>query len=135
MIGPGLTFDPRAQGCAESSRDISKLRMLLALNHGCGCIDMYTDDGELSCPHCRVDFKRDAVVVIEEKFAALAAARMKEFAESPEGKEWIAQNHETISDGFGSTFPAWCSACKTKSMRIVRPGDVWCENCDSEVRS
>ncbi len=109
---------------------ISKLRTLLAINHGCGCIDMYMDDGELSCPTCRVDFKRDPVAMIEEKFAALAQQRMKEFAESEEGIQWVAQQ-DRISDGFGSEWSAWCRKCKTKTMHVVRPGEARCDKCDN----
>ncbi len=77
------------RGRTEGEQDISKLRMLLAINHGCGASRMYTDDGELQCSICRVDFLRDPVEMIEEKFSDLAAKRMKEFAESDEGKQWI----------------------------------------------
>ena len=58
-----------------------KLRELLWLRHGCG--GLYGDDGEMQCGRCILDFKRDPVEVIEERWrsageravrAALAAA-------------------------------------------------------------
>ena len=36
---------------------------------------------------------------------------------------------ETIEDGFGSTWSAWCPTCKRKSMCVVRPGKVQCNYC------
>lgn len=114
--------------------EISKLRMLLAINHGCGCVQMYVDDGELQCPICHVDFKRDPVAMIQEKFNALAEKRMKEFAQSSEGRQWTSQQDrakDQISDGFGSTWSAWCRKCNTKTMHVVRPGEARCDKCDN----
>jgi hypothetical protein len=34
-----------------------------------------------------------------------------------------------IDDGFGSEWSAWCPECGKKSMSIVRPGKVQCNNC------
>ena len=36
---------------------------------------------------------------------------------------------EAISDGFGSVWSAYCPKCKEKSMSVVRPGKVQCDNC------
>lgn len=36
---------------------------------------------------------------------------------------------ETISDGFGNTWSAFCLTCKKKTMQIVRPGKVQCSRC------
>ena len=35
----------------------------------------------------------------------------------------------TIEDGFGSCWSAWCPECGKKSMSVVRPGKVQCNNC------
>jgi len=49
--------------------------------------------------------------------------------------EWIEQhkyekdNTETIEDGFGSTWGAWCPECHKKTMVVVRPGKVQCNHC------
>lgn len=37
---------------------------------------------------------------------------------------------DTIEDGFGSEWSAWCPKCGEKSMEVVRPGKVQCGNCD-----
>lgn len=118
-------------GYAAGAKDSSRLRYLLALHHGCDLVKMYVDDGELQCPTCGVDFKRDPVAMIEEKFERLGVARMAEFAESDEGKKWIEmkKSGEIISDGFGSSWSAYCSRCKKKSMVIIRPGDAACSSC------
>jgi len=36
---------------------------------------------------------------------------------------------DTIEDGFGSEWSAWCPMCKKKTMEIVRPGMVQCSEC------
>lgn len=36
---------------------------------------------------------------------------------------------ETISDGFGSSWSAYCPTCGRKSMHIIRPGKVQCAHC------
>ena len=35
---------------------------------------------------------------------------------------------ETISDGFGSVWGAYCPTCGEKSMSVVRPGKVQCDS-------
>ena len=39
------------------------------------------------------------------------------------------RDDDTISDGFGSAWSAWCPSCGEKTMEIVRPGKVQCGNC------
>ena len=36
---------------------------------------------------------------------------------------------DIIEDGFGMVCSAWCSECGQKSMAIIRPGKVQCNNC------
>lgn len=40
------------------------------------------------------------------------------------------RSDETIEDGFGSTWSAWCPKCGKKTMSVVRPGKVQCDNCN-----
>jgi len=37
--------------------------------------------------------------------------------------------HNTITDGYGSTWSKQCPICKQLSMEIVRPGKAQCNNC------
>jgi hypothetical protein len=39
-------------------------------------------------------------------------------------------NKDYISDGWGSTWSAWCPICKQRTMIIVRPGKCQCDNCE-----
>lgn len=36
---------------------------------------------------------------------------------------------DSISDGFGGFWSAWCRECGKKSMHVVRPGKVQCSFC------
>lgn len=36
---------------------------------------------------------------------------------------------DAISDGFGSTWSAYCPRCGEKTMQIVRPGQAECSEC------
>ena len=38
-------------------------------------------------------------------------------------------DNDTIGDGFGSEWSAWCPMCGEKSMEVVRPGKAQCGNC------
>lgn len=42
---------------------------------------------------------------------------------------YTSPGNETIEDGFGSEWSAYCPTCKRKSMQIVRPGKVQCTYC------
>ena len=51
----------------ESTKEENiKLRRLLWLNHGCGLVMLYHDDGEMQCHSCQIDFKRDSIEVIKK---------------------------------------------------------------------
>jgi len=39
------------------------------------------------------------------------------------------KDNETIEDGFGSVWSAWCPECGKKTMSVVRPGKVQCNHC------
>ncbi len=45
-----------------------KLRTLLWINHGCDFAALYGDDGEMQCHRCMIDFKRDSIELMEEKW-------------------------------------------------------------------
>ena len=40
-----------------------------------------------------------------------------------------AKDGDTIEDGFGGCWSAWCSFCGKKSVEIVRPGKAQCPDC------
>jgi len=52
--------------------DIQILRKLLWLKHGCSSAFLYGDDGEMQCSRCVIDFKRDSISSIEDKFNHIA---------------------------------------------------------------
>ena len=43
--------------------------------------------------------------------------------------DFLPLDDETVSDGFGSTWSAWCPMCGRKSIHVVRPGKCQCEYC------
>lgn len=45
-----------------------ELRKIWWMNHGCPISALYGDDGELQCSFCLVDFKRETVSEIQDKF-------------------------------------------------------------------
>jgi len=38
-------------------------------------------------------------------------------------------DEDTIEDGFGSAWSAWCPKCGLRTMCVVRPGKVQCNYC------
>jgi len=52
-------------------KENKKLRELLWLNHGCPIGMLYGDDGEMQCNKCMIDFKRDSIEDIINKFAKM----------------------------------------------------------------
>ena len=53
-------------------------------------------------------------------------------------KEWqplnkvvneLGDDEETIEDGFGNAWSAYCPDCGQKTVSVVRPGKVQCSNC------
>ena len=73
-------------------------------NDGNGLKSLYWESGE------HIDFAIESLKEIESK----------EFREPIE---------DTINDGFGNVWSAWCHNCKQKTMEIVRPGKVQCSEC------
>lgn len=39
------------------------------------------------------------------------------------------KDDDTLEDGFGSVWSAWCPVCHNKSISVVRPGKVQCDEC------
>ena len=69
--------------------------------------------------------KEDKVVVFTDgKLYTTTIKMFDEFFEYP--KEEL---DEEISEGLGSVWSAYCPKCKEKSMSVVRPGKVQCDNC------
>lgn len=52
------------------------LRKLLWLRHGCDGVMLYGDDGEMQCNHCGIDFKRDSVASIDERWQRVSADKL-----------------------------------------------------------
>ena len=42
---------------------------------------------------------------------------------------FVPLDNDTIEDGFGSEWGAWCIMCGHKAMQVVRPGKCQCGNC------
>ena len=45
-------------------------------------------------------------------------------------EEAAEKESDIIEDGFGNVWSAWCPECGQKTMCIVRPGKVQCNNCE-----
>lgn len=52
------------------------LRELLWLRHG--CMGLYGDDGEMQCNSCIIDFKRDSVLKIKDRFEEMGRKAVKD---------------------------------------------------------
>lgn len=49
---------------------------------------------------------------------------------NPAGEELFKpQDDDTIGDGFGSEWSAWCPMCGQKSMQVLKPGKAQCDYC------
>ena len=53
------------------------LRELLWLRHG--CMGLYGDDGEMQCNSCIIDFKRDSVLKIKDRFEEMGREFLEEY--------------------------------------------------------
>jgi hypothetical protein len=49
----------------------------------------------------------------------------------PYKKRVKINNPNIVSDGFGSECSIICPKCGYPTMRVVRPGDIRCANCDN----
>jgi len=73
------TEEPHCLGSTEApcyTKDSDILRSLLWLNHGHA--GLYGADGEMQCPQCALDFKRDSVERICEVFVLRGMKLMEE---------------------------------------------------------
>ena len=69
-------FDNGECGCvilSQSERELT-LRRMLWLSHGCH--GLYGDDGEMQCPECRLDFRRDPVETIDRRITERGMRRL-----------------------------------------------------------
>ena len=60
----------------EVSDDELKLREMLWLKHGCAVGILYGDDGEMQCSHCMIDFRRDTVQQLQDRFNYLGMEQL-----------------------------------------------------------
>jgi hypothetical protein len=74
--------------CNTLTKDQLILRRLVACNHGCPP-GLYTDDGEMNCPHCKTDFLRASVSEIE---AAVMHNGAKRLLDTKSGDIWKIEN-------------------------------------------
>ena len=65
-------------------KENKELRELLWLRHGCSFFQLYGDDGEMQCFKCMIDFKRDSVEEISQKFTKLGFDILIKHAENLE---------------------------------------------------
>jgi hypothetical protein len=73
----------RTQLQADAERlqaENERLRYLLWLHHG--HMGLYGDDGEMQCPHCRLDFKRNPIAALESAFERQAIERAAKWSKS-----------------------------------------------------
>lgn len=63
----------------EANKD---LRKLLWLRHGCNITSLYSDDSEMQCNKCLIDFKRDTPESIKKRFTQLGLDKAKKEIEN-----------------------------------------------------
>jgi len=66
-----------------ADNDEHELRQLLWLHHGCDVSKLYGDDGEMKCPVCMIDFKRDSVADIQAVWTKRGMDALKAVAGIP----------------------------------------------------
>ncbi len=69
---PGWKMNYRGD---KMKKDELKLRELLWIRHGCQIDASYSDDGEMQCGNCCIDFKRDSIDKIEKTLAYMYLKR------------------------------------------------------------
>jgi DNA-directed RNA polymerase subunit RPC12/RpoP len=99
----------------ETEKEKLQIRKFLWMNHGCGLIGLYGDDGELQCnnisEHCPIDFKRDSFNDIEKK---LIEGVIKKVDPPKVKKETIKRAWIDLNDGSYE-----CSLCKKVFEGVV----------------
>ena len=98
--------------------DLTKLRYLLWLRHGCPVSALYGDDGEMSCGMCLIDFGRLAPDEIEAMFIRDSERR----AAQPAGAVEPCRNLATMT-----------ADQAVVSMRDSIDGDPEFSACDSQL--
>lgn len=68
---------------------------------------------------------RDGTVVMHRTDPIMSMGDYRRFIEAALSVDM----EETISDGFGSEWSAWCPECRNTTMQVVGPGKVQCSDC------
>ena len=95
--------------------EIQTLRYLLWLNHGCSG-SLYSDDGEMQCNKCLIDFKRDPIDKINDRFheitiKALAEMQLRQL-ESLSNNKIQADAKQSAPESCRCSIGMWCDRCK-----------------------
>lgn len=117
---------------------LSKSQLLRWLDFEGGIIHrIYQDEGCLNPEELRIVVEHPDLPVTREyeQLQVIKPEYLQSYEESGVTVERIAppkrkvNKAETISDGFGSEWSAYCNKCKQKTMSVVRPGKVQCSEC------
>lgn len=68
-------------------KDVLELRRLLWLRHHDTTAGLYGDDGEMQCAACGLDFKRDSVATIDERFVQQGFEKLRAGSTLGEGEK------------------------------------------------
>lgn len=60
----------------DRADEADRLRAMLFLRHGCFGSALYGDDGEMQCKACRLDFKRDSIEYIQNRFHEIGLEKL-----------------------------------------------------------
>jgi hypothetical protein len=93
----------------------------------------YQKDWKVNHPDKLIPFPHELFYhdyIIGMRVAIAKAQHLRDMARM-EGmiKLETSSESDTIEDGFGSEWSAWCPMCHQKSMSVVRPGKAQCNNC------
>ncbi len=74
-----VKFNDAGEMLDDLEQKEQKFRFMLWMNHGhIKHVPLYGDDGEMQCPACMIDFKRDDPGVIMKKITVQAMQRAKD---------------------------------------------------------
>lgn len=97
------------------------LREYLWLNHGCSYPALYGDDGNMQCLKCMLDFKKDTIETIQDKFAQKQVEFLEKvysYIEGVKALDLIPENSPEREKAEEALDPLWL-ALDEKQMELV----------------